>query len=179
MTQKRSAKKWKLVEAALYEPIRLALLEKFETVFSNVHIENTSEGRFSPKLREALLKSTLHVIRVETMKPDLTGYYNRTEYSTERFIVEVKARKLRIKDVYQTKLYGDVLNAEYAILISSESLTREIREFIKENYLTHRRLKDVIILKYIERLRNIIIEPKVLEDIYGNRLPEFLKTDTE
>ncbi|GAG80926.1 unnamed protein product, partial [marine sediment metagenome] len=107
-----------------------------------------------------------------------------TEYSTERFIVEVKNRKLRIKDIYQTKCYGDVFNAECAILISSESLSREIREFIKENYLAHRRLKDVIILKYIKRSSpsrddNIIMEPKVLEEIYNNRLPEFLKTDTE
>jgi len=171
------------MEQALYEPIRLALLKKFETVFSNVYLENTSEGVFSPKLREELLKSTLHVIRVETMKPDLTGYYNKTEYSIERLIVEVKARKLRIKDVYQTKRYGDVLNAEYAILISSESLTREIREFIKENYLIHRRLKDVIILKYIQNATStqeeIIMEPKVLKDIYSDRLPAFLKTDTE
>jgi len=71
------------------------------------------------------------------------------------------------------------LNAEYAILISSESLTREIREFIKENHLTHRRLKDVIILKYIDESKDIIMEPKVLKEIYSDRLPEFLKTDTE
>lgn len=165
-------------EQALYEPIRLALLKKFETTFSDVYIENTSEGGFSPKIIEALPEPSLHIIRVETMKPDFIGYYNKTEYSIDRLIVEVKARKIRIKDIYQTKLYGDVFNAEYAILVSSEYLTREIREFTKKNNLTYRNQKAVIILKYIEDSEEVIMEPKVLEDLYYSTLPEFLKIDT-
>ena len=163
-------------ELSLYEPVRLVLIKKFETAFSDVYIENTSKGVFSPKLIEALEKPTLYIMRVEKMSPDLTGYYRRVEYRIERVIVEIKARKIRIKDVYKTKLYGDVLNAEYAILVSSESLTREIREFIKENDLLNRRRgRDVIILKFNVETKDIIMEPKVLEDLNFKNLPDFLK----
>ena len=59
------AKPYRETEKALYEPIRQALIKKFGAVFGDVHIETTSNGKFSHKLKEALDKSTLYIMRVE------------------------------------------------------------------------------------------------------------------
>ena len=166
----------KITEEAMYEPVRRSLLEKFRAKYPEAYLENTSSGQFSSKLKEALDKSTLYIMRVETMKPDLMGYFRKNSAPLVRIIVEIKAKSLRIHDVYQAKLYGDVMGAGYAILVSSESLTREIREIMKEKNVLHRILwPNVTILKFLWRPPAIIMEPKVLQDLYHGHLPEFLR----
>ena len=171
------AKTYKERERALYEPVRLLLIDKFRSMDGDVYLEDTSEGEFSPKLREALEFMMLHVLRVEKMKPDLTGYHQKTQTWIDRIVVEIKARKLQIKDIYQTKMYADVMNAVYCILVSSESLTRETREFINKRNLLIRPQKNVIITKYIKDKNNLVIEPMVVKELYYGTAPDPFKTE--
>ena len=161
----------------MYEPVRLILIDKFQAMGGETHLEDTSTGVFSPKLREALEFMTLHVMRVEKMSPDLTGYNQKTPGLTDRIIVEIKARRIRIKDMYQAKMYADVLNATYCILVSSEALTREIREFINKRNLLYRVPKNVIISRYLQNENDIIIEPIFLKELYYGTMPEPFKAE--
>jgi len=165
-------------EQAMYEPVRQILLAKFKGLDGEAYLENTSNGVFSEKLKEALEFMALHVLRVERFSPDLTGYHQKTEYSIDRIVVEIKARRIRIRDIYQAKMYADILDATYCILVSSESLTREIREFINKRNLLHRLTKNIIISKYQKDDNKIIIEPIVLKEIYYGTEPEPFKLAT-
>ena len=171
------AKTYKEKERALYESVRLLLIDKFRSMGGEVYLEDTSEGEFSPKLREALEFMMLHVLRVEKMKPDLTGYHQKTQTWIDRIVVEIKARKLRTKDLYQSKMYADVMNAAYCILVSSESLTREMREFINKRNLLTRPQKNVIITKYVKDENDLIIEPIVVRELYYGTVPEPFKVE--
>ena len=171
------ARKYADRERAMYEPVRLILINKFQNMGGGVHLEDTSTGAFSPEMREALEFVALHVLHVEKMSPDLTGYYTTSPGLVERIVVEIKARNLRIKDLYQVKMYADVLNASYCILVSSESLTREIREFIKNRVLLYRLTKHVIISRYLQDENDIIIEPMVFKELYYRTMPEPFKVE--
>ena len=157
----------------MYKPIQDILTKKFSMMGEESYLEDTSKGVFSQHLQEALELTSLHILRVEKFSPDLTGYYKKTKAQTpERIVVEIKGRKIRIKDIYQTKMYADILNVTYCILVSSVSLTREIREFVKQRNLLWRQGKNVIISKYQKDLDDIIIEPMVLQDIYHGNPPD-------
>lgn len=162
-------------EEAMYEPVRQILLTKFEAMEGEAYLEDTSTGKFSPKMKEGLDLMALHVMRVESMRPDLAGYYQNKQGWKERIIVEIKARKIRIKDIFQVRMYADVLNADYCILISSESLTREMREFIKQRYLLNRSMKNVVVSKYQQDNNDIIVEPLVIKELYFGTAPEPFK----
>ena len=127
-------------EEQLYAPIKNALQREFEKYVGyggKVHLEITAKGRFSEELKEALDDRALAILRVERFSPDITGFMQKKDFglsSKELVTVEVKPDKIKINHVYRAKLYADVLNARYGILISPKRIPEEIRRFIKERY---------------------------------------------
>lgn len=167
-------------EVDLYKPTLDILGKKFEAMGGKVHLEITSEGRFTRKLREALDIETLNILRVEKLRPDLTGYYEENDRK-DIITVEVKAKEITLMDISQAKTYADIFNAHHCILVSSEPLGREKRLFIKNKGLVHRGYREKLIISWYKghekpSTREIIIETEVLRDLYYDDLPRPFST---
>jgi len=140
-------------EEHLYEPIKKALASvfiHFLELKDDYYLENTSSGMFSDKLKGALDDSALHIIRVERFSPDLTGFI-RKDNSIRIITVEVK-REIKIKHIYKAKLYAEILDATYGLLISPKPIPEDIRRFIKHrSRVTSRYPSDpILILQFVE-----------------------------
>lgn len=163
-------------ESKLYKPVQDILIKKFKSMGRKVHIEITSDGTFSRGLKEVLDIETVNILRVERLRPDLTGYYEE-KGRNEIIIVEVKAKEITLMDISQAKTYADIFNAHYCILVSSKRLGREKRMFIRSKSLTHRDYKEKLVIAWFCRKEHmmdndIIIEPEVLRDLHYDTLPK-------
>ena len=123
-------------EKELYEPIKKYLKKGFTQKFGRCHLEVTAEGSFSDILKRAVRNDIIFSFLGKKASPDLTGFtftkpLDWSSWSSsdiQDFItVEIKRGKLTIQDVYQARMYGDLFQAKYALLISDESIPEEIR----------------------------------------------------
>ena len=165
-------------EEPLYEPIKNLLQKQFEEYVGfggKVHLEITANGRFSEELKEALDDRALSILRVERFSPDITGFLQEKDSSSKELVtVEIKPDKIKINHIYRAKLYADVLNARYGIIISPKKLQEEIRRFIKERYnIMHRNFGSLIIAQF-DKARN---EFKFDKKLYST-IPEPFKSTT-
>jgi len=123
-------------EEDLYVPIQRELLRKFAAGGAQCHIEITAKGSISNRLKRTLTDVMLHIVDVERFVPDLMGYTYAKEpidpYNVKRIIVEVKNEKIQLKDVFQAKNYGELFEADFALLISTDSLPETIRRFLEK-----------------------------------------------
>ena len=114
-------------EEALYEPVRQFLHSKFAAKFGNCYLEITAKGHFEETLKRAVRHDIIFAFLGKKASPDLAGFI-QGEFGIRDFItVEVKPGKITLQDVYQAKLYGDLFNAKYALLVSPASVPEEIK----------------------------------------------------
>ncbi len=163
-------------EISLYEPI----MNELKWVFGHLgdcHLEITADKRFSNKLKKEFSKDTLYIIKVEGFYPDITGFV-RTKYSTDIITVEVKRRKITLRNLFQAKAHGEIFNAKHSFLISPVVIPEEIRRFIKDrsdicNYSYNRK---VIIAQFDENKQKFEIDkelyphgdiPELIRNAYG------------
>ena len=161
---KRVSKK----EEALYEPIMKALKYVFSCL-GECHLEITADKRFTNKLKRQFSKDTLYIIRVEGFYPDLTGFV-KTQYATDLITVEVKAKPITIKDIFQAKEQAEIFNAKYALLASPKMIPEEIRRFVKDrseimNYSYNKRV-------VIAQFHGDTGEFEIDKELYYGSLPE-------
>ena len=128
----------KTIEKELYEPIKKYLEEAFRKKFGNCDLEVTANGVFSETLKRVVRDDIIFSFLGKKASPDLTGFIHTrgSEWVTvlegpsivKDFItVEIKSEKIILQDVYQAKMYGDLFQAKYALLISPEPIPEEIR----------------------------------------------------
>jgi hypothetical protein len=123
-------------EEQLHEPIKNALLMQFERFVGSkgkVHLEITAKGRFSEELKEALDDRTLSILRVEKMVPDIVGFLQKDQFK-DLVTVEIKPDRITISNIWKARLYAEVLNAKYGIIISPRKIQEEIRRFLKDRF---------------------------------------------
>lgn len=118
-------------EKSLYKSVVNVLDRKFRSL-GECHFEVTAEGKFSHKLERKLDDYALFIFKEEKYSPDITGFLIKKEtYGTpEKIIVAEVKKRIRLTSIYQTKRYAELLNAEYALLISPEPLSERKRRFI-------------------------------------------------
>jgi hypothetical protein len=125
-----------VAEKELYRPIKVYLQKAFEQKFGQCYLEITASGVFSDELKRAVRNDIAFAFIGKKASPDLTGFIYTipliwgkwTSSDIQDFItVEIKSGKITIQDVYQAKMYGDLFQAKYALLISPESIPEEIR----------------------------------------------------
>lgn len=147
-------------EERLYEPIKNALKRDFEQL-GECYLENTSKGIFSEELKRTLDRSALHMLRVEKFSPDLTGFLKRKgSVSKEIIVVEIKPDKIKIKNVAQTRLYADVLNAHRALIISPKGIEVERKLFLKERpgIIRSYAYEPILIVKFDEETNEFTLD---------------------
>jgi len=122
-------------EERFYFKIKEALEEEFR--FSKeVYFEITHKKKPSNKIKKHLGDLALYAVNIERLYPDITGYavvsspelFKNLE--TRLIVAEVKS-KVKLKDIYQAKCYGEIFNAYYIFIIHIEPLSEEIRRFLK------------------------------------------------
>jgi len=114
-----------------------SIKEKIEILFKqkgvDPYLEITASTGLSPYLRKAIPKQ----VRVLTFpflqkRPDIVGFVKK-DFGNDIIVIEVK-EKVRIDDIYQVKLYKELLDARYSFLISLTSIPVEIEDLCRENY---------------------------------------------
>lgn len=133
-------------ERDLYQPIKDYLTNRLSHEFDKFHIEITATGRYSETIKRVVRHDIIFSF-LRTAHPDLTGFVLKeaVDISVARssdvdsFItVEVKPDPIKLQDVYQAKLYGDLFAAKYALLISPEIIGEEIRRLNKKLHVLNR-----------------------------------------
>lgn len=136
----------RFLEADLYKPIQGYLLNMLNRNFSNYHLEITARGNYSETVKH-LVRHDIVFSFLKKASPDLTGFILKvgidkaTAHSSdvESFItVEVKPDKLKLANIFQAKMYGDLFYAKYALLISPEIIGEEIRRLHNRLYILNR-----------------------------------------
>ena len=159
-------------EKDLYQDVARALNKKFASL-GKCYFEVTATGNFPPKLERKLDDYSLFIFKEEKYSPDITGFVTKNEtYGTEQklIVAEVKKR-IRLTNIYQTKRYAEILNAEYALLISPEPISERKRRFIIQR-------KPALTTYYPNR--QIIIVQLVLESATrGGPVEYLLKVDKD
>jgi len=124
------------MEKEFYKPIKEALKNLLKSIFSGkeVHLEVTAEKGFSNKLKSQIpdyLEIVFQFLR--DVKPDITGFI-RQNYSSEIIVIEVKDEPIKLDHLYQIKKYAELLNAKYALLISTHEIPEEIKRLCRKVY---------------------------------------------
>ena len=134
------------LEKDLYEPIKAYLINMLKKNSSNHHLEITAQGNYGETIKH-LVRHDIVFSFLKTASPDMIGFIlkegidNTISRSSdvESFItVEVKPDKLKLQDIFQTKMYGDLFYAKYAFLISPEIIGEEIRRLHNKLYILNR-----------------------------------------
>lgn len=144
-----SAANSKIAERELYKPLKEYLERVFKKKFGNCYLEITANGVFSSTLKRVVRHDIIFSFLGKKASPDLTGFIHMkgSNWATalegpsivKDFItVEIKRGNITIQDIYQAKMYGDLFQAKYALLISPEGPTEEIRRLDKQLFVTHR-----------------------------------------
>ena len=138
----------KTSEKELYEPIKKYLLNAFTEKFGNCYLEVTAQGVFSEPLKSVVSNDIIFHFLGRKAAPDLTGFIHTggtqwtpwTISSIKDFVtVEIKNEKITLQDVYQAKMYGDLFQAKYALLVSSRLIPEEIKRLDQRLFaVTHR-----------------------------------------
>lgn len=133
-------------EKELYEPVRKVLADAFQRRFGReCHLEVTANGVFSETIKRVVRHDIIFKFLGRSISPDLTGFVPRKGMpllepsSIEDFItVEIKRDKVTPQDIYQTKMYGDLFQAKYALLVSPEPLPEEVRRLQQQLFIINR-----------------------------------------
>ena len=137
----------KVAEKELYEPIRKYLDEAFRDKFGRCYLEITSDGSFSELLKSAVRRDIVFSFLGRKASPDLTGFIASvpspwtpsSRINVQDFItVEIKREKIRLQDIYQAKMYGDLFQAKYSLLISPEEIPQEIVRLHQQLFVLYR-----------------------------------------
>ena len=132
---------------SIKEYLEDALIQKF----GNCHLEITAGGVFSNTIRSVVRHQLMFSFLGKRMSPDLTGFIHiqgsdavvpLTPSIVKEFItVQVKRGKITLQDIYQSKMYGDLFTAKYALLISSEPIPENIIRIDQRIFLTYRSMR--------------------------------------
>ncbi len=119
-----------MAEADLYKPVLVKLTEHLGGKLQcNLSLETSDKG-FSERIKAAIPSGREIVFKFMRMKPDIMGVAQR-EYQKDLIVVEVKEKALKIEDIYQAKMYKEVLGARYTFLVSAAPIPEELKRLCK------------------------------------------------
>ncbi|HJH28043.1 MAG TPA: hypothetical protein C5S37_15065 [Methanophagales archaeon] len=118
-------------EKEYYETIKTRLEELLRGRGVNFHLEITANKRFSNRLKAEINRNRDIIFNfLREAAPDITGFIKK-EYSSDFIVVEIKARTIKLDDIYQTRKYAQLFDAKYALLISTQEIPEEIKRLAK------------------------------------------------
>jgi hypothetical protein len=115
-------------ERDCYPAVKRWLESRLNQGFASVYLEVTADRTFSNTLKAQIDRNRdLIFTFLREAAPDLAGFVKKDSSSPREFLVmEVKARPIKLDDVYQTRKYAELFDARYALLLSTCEVPEEI-----------------------------------------------------
>jgi len=134
-------------EETHYNGIVQRFTELFEAKGFEVYFEKTANREFSNRLKKRIPWDR-HIVFyfLRKIRPDITGLATRktTETSvllkraalledkdSDIIIIEVKDKEIELGDIYQMRMYAELLDAKFAFLVSTEEIPEAIERLAK------------------------------------------------
>jgi len=113
------------------------------------------------------------MMKVEGFYPDITGFIKK-EHSTDIIVVEVKTNKPTIRNIFQAKNYAQIFNAEYALLVSTKTISEPKRRLIlkRSEIISRYPYKQVVLTRFDKDTKKFDVN----KELYYGSLPEPFKT---
>jgi hypothetical protein len=114
-------------EEAYYPIVKNWLEEWLKQYFKDhYHLEITAHGKFSSMLKMQIPQHRDIIFAfLKGAFPDITGFVIKN-HAPEFIVVEFKNGMIKLDDIYQTRKYAELLDAHYALLVSTEEIPAEI-----------------------------------------------------
>jgi hypothetical protein len=142
----------KPLEKELYKPIKEHLEARFKRSFGGCYMEITSEGTFSQAIQCVIAHDIIFSFLSKQASPDLVGFtWEKERQQADQWLdsvatsmptknsdikdfitVEIKRDAVTIQNVYQAKMYGDLFQAKYALLVSPKPIPEKIKRVHKQ-----------------------------------------------
>lgn len=151
-------------EGELYKPVWENLKKLFIDTFGGCHLEITYDGKFSEDLKSNFDDIILFFLK-EHSYPDITGFVKNPEGDLWFIVVEIKDKKVGIRDFYQAKMYAEVFKAHYCFLVSTQPLSEEIKRVFKSKKWINRYTK-LVKIKLKSEIISIPEEFHVPENVF-------------
>jgi hypothetical protein len=91
------------------------------------HVEITANRKFSNKLKSKIRSGSDIIFNfLEEAAPDITAIVG-DQYLTFFVVVEFKAERLKLDDIYQIRKYAELFDAWFALLVSTEEIPEELQ----------------------------------------------------
>jgi hypothetical protein len=131
-TRKKKVKKE--AEEKYYKPIKEKLSQLFREKGAEIYLEITgNKKKFSEELKSKISSNADIIFYFLKKFPDITGYVGNIPLPG--FVVaEIKKDKIKIEDIYQTKMYADLLETKFAFLISLKHIPEEVKRLLRVRY---------------------------------------------
>ena len=121
-------------EREYYEPVQHCLRGLLSESFPSHHLEITADRGFSNQIKAEVRSGRDIVFNfLRETRPDIAGFVQE-QYSTEFVVVEVKAQNLVLDHIYQARRYAELLDAKYALLVTTEEIPEEIKRLSQVVY---------------------------------------------
>jgi hypothetical protein len=125
-------------EQTLYEPVARYLKSNFR-LYGQCEMYVT-KSTIPRQVKARLDKDALFYVRGEKLNPDIMGFYEPNPARNQLPLiapglvtVEVKDCPLRIRDIYQAKLYAEIFGSYSSFLISSSPIPVEMERFLMDH----------------------------------------------
>lgn len=119
-------------EQDYYSILKQRFTELFESKGCKVYLEITAGG-FTDRLKEQIPQSRniiFSFLGARGIFPDITGFVEK-EYSKDFIVVEAKNERVKLDHIYQLRKYADLLDAKFALLVSTKEIPAEIKALSK------------------------------------------------
>lgn len=143
-------------EEIFYKPIK----NYFEDVLAKdlgLSIQMVESNKSIPKKIRKEYPDIYRISNTYSYNPDLIGIISANKKREEKrlLIVEVKGDPIRLKDLYQTKRYSEIIKADCSFLLSPGGFARDDEQLIKTDKMEH-------ISNYYLRINNKIFIKKII-----------------
>jgi hypothetical protein len=113
-------------ERDFYPAVKDWLEKELRQRFQNVYLEITANRTFTKAIKEQIPSGREIIFNfLREAAPDITGFI-KGQFQSEFIVVEVKNEVIKLDDIYQTKKYADLFDAQYALLVSPEEIPEEL-----------------------------------------------------
>lgn len=121
-------------ESDYYEQIKSLFKDLFKQKGQPIHIEITSDGQPSNKIKEKIRDDRNIIFSfLREARPDITGFIEE-QYLSKFFVIEIKNEELKLDHIYQTRKYIDLFDAYFGFLVSTREIPTEIKKVVSTNF---------------------------------------------
>jgi len=120
-------------ESQYYKPVKTKVEEILKERYGTYHLEITAKKTFGNKLKRKISDyREIIFLFLKEVRPDITGFIE--DVLTEFIVIEVKNEPIKLDHIYQVRKYAELLDARYALLVSTEAIPEEIRRLSRVVY---------------------------------------------